>query len=764
MAPIMNHPAGLALGALLVWETLVRTGFSPLRWSGLPRDTGGPPRHAMRWLAGLVVLGTAVMAASLLGLCRPVIVLALAAVLAAAGHASPRPVLLRRPDTPTVVVLCCAAAVAALLPGVFSPALDQDVLLYHFGVPWQSLQTGRVPLEMVPFVYHHPLPADFANALPLLLGGDRLAKCQSLAALVAGLLVAGRGGGITAPLLLGVSFVPWLATSGKNDLASCALCLAGALEWRRRRSVTGALLLGAAAAVKLSCAPVAAVWFLAHPPRGRRFALTALSCGLPVLPWLVKAWLATGNPVFPLAWRLFPSPFWDARNQASMDVYDQWLHGAEHLVNIPVLWARELWSHDPGWLLALPVLALAGRGRSAAVLVAAGWGALHVGRMTRYMLPAEWLTALELGAVAQALPGDHGRRLRVALAAAALLRFGTLVLPAARDTPTAGNPYRALREAGAHLTARGDRRVLATGEWRTHLIPARILYDGHLGETPVVWSRVRAARSDDHLRRKFRQLGTRSILHNVVSVEWMAAHDEPFRWDDGMLRRYYAFCRDRTRPAVPPATADRTTGGYWILDLDPRPATPAPRSKPPAPFFLPGAEAAGLAANRAARTGRHGEAVAEYRRLLALAPGLGEYRSGIGRAHTVARRWREAREAFRPDAERGYLDGWNLWGLGAACFELGGLDEAETWFLRALDLYDTKDENRINLAAVYEARGRRRLAQGGVREARADLDRGERLLAGITPGTAAAWEPDRRSVANGLTGLRALLDGSGRSR
>lgn len=756
----------------LVWEALVRAGRPAGRWSGSGAGTGGLERHAVRWLTGLIVLGTAFMATALTGLCRPGVLLPLAAALAMCGDPGRRPRVLpligscRRASV--VAQILCAVALLALLPAVWSPTLDQDALLYHFGVPWQALQTGRVPLDMVPFVYHHPLPADFANALPLVVGGERLAKLLSLAALAVGLIfalgaaTASGPAGWTAPLLLlPVFYVPWLATTGKNDLVSAGLCLAGALAWRQRRSIAGAGLLGAAVAAKLSCAPIAVAWIACHPPRRLRGAIgAAAALALPVLPWLVKAWLATANPVFPLYWRLCASPFWDARNQASMDVYDQWLHGAEHLSRIPGIWLREMWSHDPAWLLALPALAVAGGWRVAATIALAGAGSLHVGRMTRYILPAIWLTGFEVAQRAAAVPGRRGGRLRAVLAGFAILRFGWLTDPAGwrhpADPRAAGtaDPYAALREAGAHLIARGDRRVLATAEWRTHLVPGRILYDGHLGETPIVWARVHDSTDDERLRIRFRQLGTRTVLYNVVSAEWMAAHDEPFRWDAAMIRRYHDFCRDRMRPAVAPRIADRTTGCYWILNLDLKPG-PVPRG--PAPFMLPGAEVTSLAANRDARAGRLADSVREYRALLAPDPDVGEYRSGLGRALLDERNWKEAYAAFLPAARRGYIDGWNLWGLGAACYELGRFDEAETWFRKALGTYDTKDENRVNLAAVYAARGTRALRRRRTADAVSDLGRGDSMIGMVTPNDAAPWERDRRDVADALADLRRRL-------
>jgi hypothetical protein len=111
------------------------------------------------------------------------------------------------------------------------------------------------------------------------------------------------------------------------------------LEWTRSRESSFLWLSAATLGLALSCKYHAALWFIPillilgwHCLRGgaqtpRQFARLALSYSLIAaavfLPWLVRTWYYTGNPVFPVANSFFASPhFTPAMEKAALAMYD----------------------------------------------------------------------------------------------------------------------------------------------------------------------------------------------------------------------------------------------------------------------------------------------------------------------------------------------------------------------------------------------------------------------------------------------------------
>jgi len=779
-------PPLLVVTGMLLQELLSRIGAGTARLAG-HRPGTALEAYAVSWLAGILLLGTAFLGLALAGIFYPAIVATVAAALVVAGNGL-RPALLQAAARelrllPARWLVLLVPAALALVAVACSPSVDEDSLVYHLALPWQCLMLHRFPMEHVVFVLHLPLPVDLAYAVPILLGDDRLAKWMMAGAFgAAGAFMAGRGmrtgdtsGGLLAPLVaLSAMYSFAIPSVPKNDAVAAACLVAGAFLWRANRGVTGALLLGGVAAAKLTAAPFAAAWVLLHPPRWRRMPLAGILLLLPTAPWLAKNWFALGDPLFPVLWKHLPSPFWGALNQEALRDFQMWVPDAASLRTLPAALVRSMWQEFPLFLLALPLLAVAGRIRSSAAILLGFLGALFGGGLVRYLVPGIWLEAAEMGAVAGAIPGPRGQRTRAALAAACLVLTvhtwkaqpldwkGVLrgALAGRRASLTtygdSASSFRALRESGPATP-----RILLAGGWRSYLLPCRPLFNGFWGETPAVWSAVRESPSEERLRRRFRQLGCRAVLMNFVSADLVSNRTRHFAWDGRMLGLYTAFCRHRLRALPAPARADRANGGFRLMELD---LTPAPARRDSPVFFLPTAESAILLGRMLTISQRLPEARREFERIMALAPGVAHFTSHYAEVFGEMGQWERAYRLLVPFARLGHVDNYNLPRLGAAAVYTRRYDEAIAVIGRCISLYDTVNPNRVNLSWAWREKANTAVAAGRLAEAGRYIDSADRVMAVVPPDPTGFYEVPRRQVIAEILGTRAdILRASGRA-
>jgi len=806
-APVIPEPAFLgvsfglpllvASGVLLI-ELLARIGAGPARLAGY-RPAGPLDLFGTAELLGIIALGTAFLGLALTGLFYPAAVLT-TAILAASiggGYKDPRGFVL--PAARAVAGLpdrrFAVLALPALVPFLTasSPWLDEDSLIYHLAFPWQCLKIHRLPLENVIVLFHLPLPSDLALALPLVVGDDRLAKWMIAGAVAAlCLFVVGRAKGrngtawawLTPLVAFASSYVFFVSSVPKNDMVASGLLVAGALLWRDgsrstgaggersspSASFTGAIMLGGAVAAKLTCGPFVAAWLLMHPPRLRSGTGTAVLLMLPVLPWLAKDWLATGNPVFPLFWKLMPSPFWGPENQAAFDNFNMWAPGAERLTTLVPALLAVMWRDFAICLIALPFLYKTGRWRSATALILGFAGVLHLEGIARYLVPGIWLESAEISRTAgNDRLGRVGKWLRALLVLACLgqiFRCWHERPPIWRDilSPAAETRERYLTTYAAAIrdlkTARSP-RILLAGGWRSYLIPGRTLFNGYQGETPVVWSQARSSPSPERLRVRFRQLGFRVMLYNFVSGDLVFSLNRSFGWTDPMLRTYADFCRQRLAVLRPPRRIDAENGGFYLLDFDLSPYTGARRDL----LFLPTAESALWIGRSYMDQNRITEARREIARVMAVTGPVGHFTSYLAEADCHAQEWKRAHDLLVPWARIGLADNLNLPRLGEAAARLGMYDSAVAILELCLTMYSTDRPNRVILAWTYGKRAQLHTRKNRIGAARADLDMADRTIALVPPDPKESYDDARRLVSAELLGTRGdLLLVQGRAR
>ena len=423
-----------------------------------PRRLDAPDDRPLVEIAiGSGALGYAAFALGLAGWMRPAVLaavvlagIALLAVTHFAGRTAAVSISARSGDASRLLGWGAAAAAGAVLlfgvMGALLPEVEYDALWYHLTFPRRYLESG-VLLD-IPCDHMSPTPqhVELLYAYGLVFGDARTVKLIHLGfgllaaawAMILAARLAGRRWAIaTGALFVTAPTVTWEMTTAYNELP-LAFVATGAvallLRWRhrpdRRLLLIAGVLLGIGMAGKhvalFFTAPLTLFVFLAPTPdhrraTGRRVLDATLLGGiafLVALPWYVRAWALTGNPLFPM----FYTPLtalgleitrWSAQAEqgwsAAMARYG---HGrsATDLLLLPfrATWdgVRYAGSFGPAWLLGLPLVPLVwrrleGDARLVAALVAVFlllWISPFSSFQLRYLVPAAPLVAVLLAA------------------------------------------------------------------------------------------------------------------------------------------------------------------------------------------------------------------------------------------------------------------------------------------------------------------------------------------------------------------------------
>ena len=310
---------------------------------------------------GLGILTVVALALSPLGLLRSAaliavvgvgVMLALAQLVRARRRPLPRPA--RDPLGAALLVLIAIGAAFALIAAL-APEVEYDAVWYHLDFPQRYLAAGSLVDDRCEYVSLYPMGAELLFAYGLAFGSPVVAKLVGFGFWVLFVLaayeLASRAGGRRAALAAAAvaALTPtalWEATTAYVDLA-VAVFLTLSLGWVLRfaeRGGTAPLVLaglfgGFALAVKtlalIGLAPLAAVLLLSErgAPLRRRIGHAALfgaAALLPAAPWLLRAQLEGGNPVFPSLYGVFGADAdrWSERAAEGLErSLDRWGHG-----------------------------------------------------------------------------------------------------------------------------------------------------------------------------------------------------------------------------------------------------------------------------------------------------------------------------------------------------------------------------------------------------------------------------------------------------
>lgn len=420
----------LALCGLFVWLLWLPLGRRLASFLRFPE-----PAAALAAALGMAAWGMLVLAAGLLGGLRAVVFIPLVLVAALALRTTRPPAAAAQfRFAPGLLLLLAAAPLVLLVLGSsLAPEAAFDSLNVHLPYARDSAAKGRI--GFAPNNWSSVMPA-----LPLMsyitafvIRGVTLAKlfnwlCYLLAGAVVYAFVRRRSDTLTAAgasvFFLACPVALYEATTAMIDLPLAlfsAVAVLSLLEWscdRQRAWLDlSAIALGFALGCKYHAAfwilPVAAVlvWqsrhdgFRAAVLRLARFGLIAL---LPFLPWLIRAWWYSGNPVFPLANGLFPSPYFTkAMEEAARAAYENEGVGRSPLALLALPWTVTVhpgpfrgtigWVFPAGFVLAAlrcrDTACRAGLFLAAAYFVTWALTAQEI----RYLLPAVPLLAVVTG-------------------------------------------------------------------------------------------------------------------------------------------------------------------------------------------------------------------------------------------------------------------------------------------------------------------------------------------------------------------------------
>ncbi|NOZ78630.1 MAG: hypothetical protein GXP48_05520 [Acidobacteria bacterium] len=311
-------------------------------------------------------------------------------------------------------LLLGTGAVLAGAPFFLAPPYFYDALVYHLGLPWSWLANGSFAPVTHNLFSHFPLAGETVYLLPVSLGLPRAAAGLHWLTFVLVLVAAwelarrlgAQGWAWIAPLCLVACWhAVWVAgVAGVDHLVVLAIVVA-AIELigtgdEGVKVLSGGVALGLALATKyVAVIPAGAVLagaVVSSPTRWRDAVKAGLlGAGLASF-WYLRNLLLTGNPVYPLLWKVFGGTGWTARDAAR---WNGLVH--EGVGGLGSFWNGlvKLGSSGAGlgpWLAIAVVLAVVAlvRGRRrraiegvavAAVLIVGGW--LATAHTTRYALP-----------------------------------------------------------------------------------------------------------------------------------------------------------------------------------------------------------------------------------------------------------------------------------------------------------------------------------------------------------------------------------------
>ena len=350
----IRSAAGSLLGAVVLTGAAIAAGLSIARFARWQFE-GAAERIAVAASVGIGSLACLGFGFAAVGAYRPWVLRAVVAVVFFASPASwLRGWRSRNRAWPGVAgadrVWLAVAALALLfsLYGALAPVVDYDALWFHLHFPKVFLEHGRFVDLRHEYVSLYPMLWELWFGYGLALGGANTAALLQCATLPLTAMVVfeltRRYAPPASPWLAAALFITgptliWEGTTAYVDMAftfHVSVAVLALLRHRETRRVqwlvVAALDLGFALATKhvglivlaIACAGTLAVRW--HDDRRVLPALrvaTALGMMslLVVLPWYVRAWFATGNPVFPELYGIFGGPpdRWDELARAGLE-------------------------------------------------------------------------------------------------------------------------------------------------------------------------------------------------------------------------------------------------------------------------------------------------------------------------------------------------------------------------------------------------------------------------------------------------------------
>ncbi|WP_165073967.1 ArnT family glycosyltransferase [Paludisphaera rhizosphaerae] len=457
-----NLPQRLPIVAAAGLIVLAAVGLGDLilRRCRMDDRCGVAARLAIDYMLGTVVLGLTTLIVGRIGIPGAWVVrLALLTVGVAGAYASKFWSWTRvRLDAGAWTALAVVAPFALMMIlGSMLPAIDFDVLEYHLQGPKEYYEAGRIAFLPHNVYTNMPFGVEMLHLLGMEVMGDwwwggltgqLLVAFFGLCAAILIASTANRLGGWRAGCLAGLIYLttPWIYRLGVIAYVEGPLCgFQAALLWAFVRGRTEpehspsrlwaflGFLAGGATACKYTAVLPSVIPFgvlsLVDAWRGRSLRpVVAFVLGWSVVmgPWMIKNVIDTGNPVYPLAYRVFGGRDWTEAREA------QWTraHGPRpasfELLRASVVdvAGRSDWQ-SPLYTAFIPLVLLNPRARRIA-----GWLGLYLAWMflswwmLTHRLDRFWLPMLPAAAVLAGLGADWSKSLAWRVVRAGVLTLG----------------------------------------------------------------------------------------------------------------------------------------------------------------------------------------------------------------------------------------------------------------------------------------------------------------------------------------------------
>jgi dolichyl-phosphate-mannose-protein mannosyltransferase len=433
-----------------------------------------------------------------------------------------------RTDSWAKLMLACILLAATLnLAGALAPPFEYDELEYHLGALSDYQRAGRIVFLPHNFYSNMPQLTEMLYLLAKTTTSDIAAKllhwffglCTVAAVYGVAQRLWSKAVGLTAAALFYCTpFVQDLGQTSRIDLATAffttlafgALVVWAEEEEKRDLLWLSALGVGEAVATKWPAIAVMLIPAAAGVVFRKKHRLLAGFCLVAVAmvaPWLVKNWLLTGNPVYPLLYRWFPNPHWSAEQALVFSERHAPTFGLEtvgELFALPWRYSFVEAGAVPLLLLTTPLLLLVPHAESAAKR--AGW--LFVGsyagwfcftfRPWRFLFPAFGMAAVAAAFAMEKLGRDAMLRITMRVSVG-LVMAASLASLALNDLADVGDPSRMPPQMSFAQYALGqftrDEFVASVGKgvlepiiWMNENLPAgaKVLY---VGETRAYYAK-----------------------------------------------------------------------------------------------------------------------------------------------------------------------------------------------------------------------------------------------------------------------------------
>ncbi|MEK7477457.1 MAG: hypothetical protein AAB152_17685 [Candidatus Coatesbacteria bacterium] len=593
--------------------------------------------------------------------------------------------------------------VVLLLPGILAPEMSDDAWEYFLAGPERWLLAHRFSCLSATAVMHYPALAELPYAFGLIAGSDAVSKMLNPGIFMCGILAViasmPEKARIWGVILFATSSEAWLlAPSGKNEGMLTGFVL---LIWSvaRRRGLASLVLSGVLAGMALSVkylAVIGVMWIpvcllMGTPRRSWRWVFGWLAVALLVaIPWYIKTWILTGDPLYPHLGEFSPSLFGMDERAAMVlrRTMPQYPERYSVLSYVTTILSRE----NAVVAFAIPLILVRGGG-NALVAVVSLLSALMVAAVFQVPQYQRWVfpsAAILLVLSAETIPVVLARWpfSRVLILGLALLSWFAATMGIARYINPV--PYligaqdvRAYRRSvfgpliGANermSRLRDDRRgTLIVGEMMEYLFPKPCLMEVTHASAPFLWDATNASVTDRDLNRKFKQLNIGWMVHNPYLAMQRADTLASYPWTArqvALWREYFATYWDVQDV---PLEADEDKGVYYIYRLRTR-STGVPVRLI---MHLPGTESVVSAAfDRAVGVDGSASVGIFKNEVESLAPGVLQFMDSVGGVAIHAGDYGMAYRMFRPGVQHGLLDVWNLYRYGISAFHCGKIREA----------------------------------------------------------------------------------------